>query len=105
MLANLANEHVIQNIDDKFSQTLQIKEGIVRKANVEVKNPVSLGPFRTFREIQQPESNFVLRYKNLKGDTGIAAALFEGDGGRWQLDAIALIKGWLISHSNIPVVG
>ena len=103
MLANLANEHIIQNTDDKFSQSLQVKTGLTTKAQNSVKNPVILRPFRTFREIVQPESEFVLRYRNKGGM--IEAALFEGDGGCWELEAIQRIKDWLITKTEISVIG
>jgi len=108
MLANLSNENVVDVNDNKFTQKLQVKTGLTTKANVEVKNPVLLKPFRTFREVNQPESNFVLRYRNDKrggGGGGIEAALFEGDGGRWQLEAIANIKAYLVQKVSIPVIG
>ena len=63
---------------------------------------VTLKPFRTFREIEQPESEFILRYQNRNG---IEAALFEGDGGCWKLDAILRIKEWLSDKTEIPVIG
>jgi len=102
MMANIANEHVVQNTDDKFSQTLQVKTGLTTKANEKIENPITLKPFRTFREIEQPESEFILRYQNR---SGIEAALFEGDGGCWKLDAILRIKEWLSAKTKIPVIG
>ena len=101
-LAHLSNEHIVNNTDDKFSQKLQVKTGLTTKAEVEVKNPINLKPFRTFREIDQPESNFILRYRN---QNGIQAALFEGDGGAWKLKAIQNIKNWLTEKTSIPVIG
>lgn len=103
MMANIANEHVIQNTDDKFSQSLQVRTGLTIKANEKVENPVSLVPYRTFREIEQTGSNFILRYQNRNGK--IEAALFEGDGGTWKLDAILRIKDWLLLKTDISVIG
>jgi len=106
MLAHLANEHVVQNTDDKFSQSLQVKTALTTKAQVDVKNPVTLKPFRTFREVDQPESEFILRYRS--SGKIVEAALFEGDGGRWRLDAIKNIKEWLTLNTldtKIPVIG
>ena len=102
-LAHLSNDHVIQNLDDKFSQKIKVKTGLTTKAEVEVKNPVVLKPFRTFREVDQPQSEFILRYRN-RGDQ-VEAALFEGDGGSWKLDAIQNIKNWLTENTKIPVIG
>jgi len=101
-LAHLSNEHIVNNTDDKFSQKLQVKTGLTTKAEVEVKNPINLKPFRTFREIDQPESNFILRYRSR---SGVEAALFEGDGGAWKLEAIQNIKDWLTEKTSIPVIG
>lgn len=104
ILSNLANEHVIQNVDNKMSQTLQIKTSITTKANIEMKNPVLLRPFRTFREVEQPASNFILRYKN-QGDS-LVANLIEADGGAWQLDAISNIKAWLsMNVEDVIIIG
>lgn len=103
MLAHLANEHVVQNTDDKFSQSLQVKTALTTKAQVDVKNPVTLQPFRIFREVDQPESEFILRYRS--ANKLVEAALFEGDGGRWKLDAIQNIKNWLTQKTKIPVIG
>ena len=102
-LAHLSNDHVVQNIDDKFSQKLKVKTGLTTKAEVEIKNPVNLAPYRTFREVEQPSSNFILRYRN-RGEL-IEAALFEGDGGAWKLDAIQNIKNWLTLNTTTAVIG
>ena len=102
MMGDIANGHIVQNTDDKFSQTLQVKTGLTTKANETVENPITLLPYRTFREVGQPESEFILRYRS---QTDIVAALFEGDGGRWKLDAISSIKAWLSEKTDIPVIG
>jgi len=102
-LSALANEHVATVSDNKATQTLQIKTGLTTKANTDVKNPVVLKPYRTFREVAQPESDFILRYRNQGSE--IRAALFEADGGAWQLSAIANIKAWLVQMIDIPVIG
>ncbi|GAG24824.1 unnamed protein product, partial [marine sediment metagenome] len=98
-----------QNIDNKFSQSLQIKTSLTTKANVVIENPINLKPYRTFREVDQPESNFILRYIDSKHPQnrsgGIEAALFEGDGGAWKLEAIQNIKNWLTEKTEIPVIG
>ena len=39
-------------------------------------------PYRTFIEVEQPESKFIFRMRE-----GGACALFEADGGAWKLDA------------------
>lgn len=55
--------------DDGVSQKTTIKTG-VELADVIVPNPVKLRPYRTFAEIEQPESSYVFRIKD--GDRGPA---------------------------------
>ena len=57
---------------------------------VPVPNPVALVPFRTFIEVEQPESKFVFRVKD-----GPQMGLFEADGGEWRLAAMLRIKEYL----------
>lgn len=90
--------------DDGVSQRTTVKQGIALKENVTVKGRVSLQPYRTFREIDQPASVFVFRLRSHGG--GIPdCALFEADGGKWKLDAILAIKAWLeLKNPNMPVI-
>lgn len=93
-LSDLHNEKVVNVNDDTFTQKLQIKTGITTKSEVEIKNPVKLAPYRTFMEVEQPESDFVLRFRESKG-IGIECALFEADGLGWRLDAMRYISSFL----------
>ncbi|MEC0092481.1 hypothetical protein [Paenibacillus macquariensis] len=84
-------EDAVQNIsDDGISQQVTAKTGVATVSAVTVPNPVTLFPYRTFVEVQQPESLFVFRMK-----TGPAAALFEADGGAWKVEAMDTIRGYL----------
>lgn len=47
--------------DDGVSQKTTIKSGIANKTDVIVPNPVKLRPYRTFAEIEQPQSSYVFR--------------------------------------------
>ncbi|MEB9782308.1 hypothetical protein P4K16_30685, partial [Bacillus cereus] len=53
-------------------------------------NPVQLSPYRTFVEVEQPESKFVFRMRE-----GARCGLFEADGGAWKLEAMNNIKEYL----------
>jgi hypothetical protein len=67
---------------------------------IPIPNPVKLSPFRTFIEVEQPESLFVLR-----GRKGPQWALFEADGGLWKIKAIQNIKNWLEKKElNVPII-
>lgn len=95
-VGNLASEHVVTSVDDGVTQTATVRVGITKKAEGAISNPVRLAPRRTFPEIIQPESPFVVRLRpsNHK-DQGMTVALFEADGGLWKVEAIQRIKWWL----------
>lgn len=88
-------EKVTTSTDDGVTQKVVASAGVIGLYETDVPNPVRLVPFRTFREVPQPESLFILRLK--KGDTGALpmAALFEADGGAWKLEAIQRIATYL----------
>ena len=96
LVGNVKDKSVRTVGDDGVTQTTTIKTGVASVADVLVPNPVTLAPYRTFAEVEQPSSNFVFRMRS--GNNEPAAALFEADGGAWRIDAIANIRGWLDSH-------
>jgi hypothetical protein len=90
-------EETVRNIgDDGISQQVTAKAGIATVENVIVPNPVILAPYRSFIEVDQPESKFVFRMRSTGSEP--QCALFEADGGAWKLDAMYLIKGFLTKH-------
>lgn len=86
----IKEENVRQTGDDGVSQAVTIKTGVASVGHAVVPNPVNLAPWRTFQEVEQPESLFIFRMKD-----GPTAALFEADGGAWRLKAINNIKNYL----------
>lgn len=80
--------------DDGVTQKATVKTGIASKGEAIVPSPVTLKPFRTFVEVEQPLSNFVFRMKQDRYD-GIQCALFEADGGAWKIAAMQEIKTYL----------
>ena len=96
-------EQSMQTADDGVSQRVTVNAGVATAADVTVKNPVQLTPIRTFREIDQPDSPFVLRFnENAK------AALFTGDGAAWHMEAVARIAEYLrgnLAGYNVEVIG
>lgn len=95
VVGNIRSEQVQTVGDDGISQQVEVKAGIARVATANVPNPVALRPFRTFLEVEQPESSFVLRMKE-----GPHIALFEADGGKWQLEAMKNIQSYIKKHLN-----
>lgn len=92
--------------DDGVTQEVQWRSGIDRKTE-KIENPVALKPFRTFTEIEQPESPFVLRLKK-QDNNKLFVALFEADGGKWRNAARQSIKeklAELLTEGNtVPIL-
>ena len=53
---------------------------------------MKLKPYRTFTEVEQPESDFIFRMKDMGS---VCCALFEADGGAWRNVAMHNIKAYL----------
>ncbi len=79
--------------DDGISQKTTIKSGVANNTDVIVPNPVKLRPYRTFAEIEQPESSYVFRIKD--DGHGPAFKLVEADGGLWKNATMKKIKEFL----------
>lgn len=90
--------------DDGISQRTTVRQGVQLKETVTVKARVRLMPFRTFREVAQPASEFVFRLRSRDGQVP-ECALFEADGGKWKLDAMLTIQQWLSDRElGLPVI-
>jgi hypothetical protein len=87
--------------DDGVSQTVNAKVG-VQLATVALPSPSLLAPYRTFREVAQPASLFILRARAGSDEQPPKLALFIADGNRWRLDAIKNVAYWL--SANVPGV-
>jgi len=102
LAGSVRKEQNMQTADDGVSQKVTINAGVSTAADVIVKNPVTLIPFRTFREVNQPESPFVLRF-NEDGK----AALFTGDGSKWKLEAVNAIREYIVDRigdKNVTII-
>lgn len=78
--------------DDGITQKATVKTGLASKGDAIIPNPVKLRPYRTFLEVEQPESAFVFR---MKSERGVQCAIFEADGGAWKNTAMKNIKEYL----------
>lgn len=100
---NIQESAVKQVGDDGVTQAVTMKTGVATLQDVIVPNPVVLAPFRTFNEIEQPESKFVYRMEE-----GPRCALFEADGGAWRNEAMFRIKEFLNKElekiNNIEII-
>lgn len=89
--AGIRSEDIGESTDTGYAQTVALKRGvhIVQTDPAPVPNPVTLAPFRTFRDVAQPASLFVFRVrKSRTGGVAPELRLIEADGGTWSLTAI-----------------
>lgn len=104
---NVENKTVANYGDDGTSQKATISKGVAGKADVIVPNPVTLRPYRTFLEVEQPESKFIFRIGEGNGGEPLFK-LVDADGGLWKYLAVDSIKKYLaanISDERISVIG
>lgn len=98
VVGNISEDSVKTVGDDGVSQAVTINQGVASKVDVKVPNPVTLAPYRTFNEVEQPESKFVFRMKE-----GPRCALFEADGGIWRNEAIQNIKSYFEKSLKVEI--
>lgn len=79
---------VIYN-DNGIATTITTQKGVALQTNEQIRPIVKLRPYRTFQEVEQPESIFLIRVS----DRGIS--FIEADGGMWKLAARETIKKFL----------
>lgn len=95
LLGSITEQNSAQASDDGFSQNVVVRKGIALKDNRTINPIVKLKPYRTFAEIDQPESEFLLRLSD-----GANVALYEADGGAWKLEARKRIADYLREALN-----
>jgi hypothetical protein len=84
--------------DDGVTQVAEVSKGISGALTAKETAPkiVNLKPYRTFRDIEQPASEFLMRLKLIDTDDHIVGVcLYEADGGRWRNTAVKTIKEFL----------
>lgn len=96
LVAKLTTEKSSSTEDDGISQRVAIKKGVTLKEHVPVKNPVMLKPRRTFLEIDQVLTPFIIRVHDATYENGLPMlALYEADGGAWKIEAMNRIQTYL----------
>lgn len=93
LISRINNEQGVKSEDNGVSQVVVTKQGVTLMGSETVKPRLVLKPFRTFREVPQPESEFILRLD----ETG-RVGLFEADGGLWKMEAKDNIKAYFEEH-------
>jgi hypothetical protein len=93
----LSSDSSISTNDDGFSQTVTVKQGAVTRGTAEIPKRIKLMPYRTFREIDPVESEFIVRLKGAPGSLP-TVALIPVDAGKWKHDTALLVKRWLVGQ-------
>lgn len=107
---NAMKQNEVAYADDGITQTATMKMGAASTANVQVPNPVTLKPYRTFQEVAQPETQYVFR---MSDKNGIQFLLADASNGIWKNEAIYHIKTWIydelqksgVSKDQFVVIG
>ena len=87
--------------DDGTTQLATMQVGVATKADVIVPNPVELIPYRTFREVEQPASRFVLRIGERRDEP--VFKIVEAEGGLWKNTATESIKQYFYDRlASLP---
>lgn len=73
-----------------------MRQSVSLKAQETVSPRVKLAPFRTFREVAQPTSEFLIRLQKGSESAIPEIGLFEADGGEWKIDAAENIQAVLL---------
>lgn len=86
LLSDITMGASVQKNDNGVATTITTKKGVALQENVQIKPILELKPYRTFQEVEQPLSKFLIRI----GDRGIS--FIEADGGMWRLAARNTVK-------------
>lgn len=84
--------------DDGVTQAVTVQRGAQVTERALVRPIWRLSPLRTWPEIEQPESPFLLRI-NQDGDT-IACSLRAADGGGWKIEAREKAGEWIKNRTS-----
>lgn len=94
LLSTVTNEAKVTSNDNGLNQQVTVNKGIANIQQERVKSIVSLKPYRTFPEVEQPESEFLVRLSTDQ-DGGIVVTLHPADGDMWKLTAVRTIREYL----------
>ncbi len=91
--------------DDGVTQKATVGRSVAFKENKKIKPIVSLQPYRTFSDIEQPASNFLFRLHQSQDGKTVQCMLTEADGGVWKQVAMQSIKTWFEQqHLGLPII-
>lgn len=89
LLSDITTGSKVTYNDNGVATSIVTQSGIALQSNQNIRPIISLRPYRTFQEVEQPASQFLIRVS----ERGIK--FVEADGGMWKLDARKTIKAYL----------
>nr|DAK85045.1 MAG TPA: hypothetical protein [Caudoviricetes sp.] len=89
LLKKVSNIESVETSDDGITQSVVAKQGAMLASDVKISPIIRLAPFRTFIEVEQPDSDFLFRISDRN-----AFALYEADGGAWKIKAKKNIRAF-----------
>lgn len=89
LLSDITSGGKITLNDNGIATSVVTQKGVALQSNEAIRPIVKLKPYRTFQEVEQPESAFLIRVS----ERGISFT--EADGGMWKLTARETIKQFL----------
>lgn len=107
LLKKVASVESVEMEDDGITQQVIAKQGARLASDIKISPICKLAPFRTFIEVEQPESEFLFRISE-----GNVFALYEADGGAWKIKAKKNIRTFFekalaneIKAGNVIILG
>lgn len=89
LLSDITTGSKVTYNDNGIATSVVTKTGVALQSNEAIRPIVTLRPYRTFQEVEQPASPFLIRI-NERGINFV-----EADGGMWKLQARRTVKEYL----------
>lgn len=89
LLSNITAGAKLTMNDNGIATTVVTQKGISLQGSEVIRPIIKLRPYRTFQEIDQPESTFLIRVSDR------TISFIEADGGMWKLRARETVKAYL----------
>lgn len=86
LLSEITNGAKVVYSDNGVATSVVTQKGVALQSNEAIRPIVTLKPYRSFQEVDQPASQFLIRIN----ERGISFT--EADGGMWKLEARKIIK-------------
>jgi hypothetical protein len=100
---NVTAESSVNVADDGITQRTQVRKGIAKLQEVSLPQTVTLHPFETFPEIDQPARKFVFRIQ--KTETDFLCKLLPADGETWKIPVKEQIALFILNRvGTVPVI-